>query len=53
MPPAFPAAKDSTITPKISSRCLTAAAAPLIANTNVPPRSSTTNKMCVTGISLA
>src|ERR1700757_3999109 len=50
MPPALPAAKDNTIPPKISNRCLTAAAAPLIANTNVPPRSSTIDKVCVMGL---
>ena len=42
MPPELAAAKDSTRTPKTSSRCFTAAAAPLSANTKVPPRSSAT-----------
>src|SRR5690349_1122010 len=40
MPPAFPAAKESTMMPKKSSRRRTPAPAPLSAKTNVPSRSS-------------
>src|SRR6185312_13301613 len=47
MPPTLPAANASTITPKMSRRYFTAATAPLIANTNVPPRSSTVTRMRV------
>src|SRR5690348_4809374 len=44
MPPALPAANANTITPKISRRCRVAATAPLMANTKVPPRSSTISR---------
>src|SRR5690348_12167597 len=47
MPPTFPAANASTITPKMSRRYFTAATAPLSANTNVPPRSRTVTRMWV------
>ena len=39
IPPKFPATKDRTRMPKMSSRRLTAATAPLIAKTKVPPKS--------------
>ena len=45
IPPELPAAKDNTRTPKISSRCLTPAVAPLSAKTNVPPRSKATSSV--------
>src|SRR6185312_15040109 len=45
MPPTLPAVNASTVTPKMSRRYFTAATAPLIANTKVPPRSSTITRM--------
>ena len=39
IPPKFPATKDRTRMPKMSRRRLTAATAPLIAKTKVPPKS--------------
>ena len=45
VPPEFPAAKHSTMTPKKSSLCWTALVAPLSANTNVPVRSNTANSV--------
>src|SRR5437667_9829788 len=43
MPPAVAVANETTSTPKRSSRCLTPAAAPLRAKTNVPTSSSTSS----------
>ena len=45
IPPKFPATKDRTRMPKMSRRRLTAARAPLIAKTKVPPRSRIRTKV--------
>src|SRR5271165_7441603 len=45
IPPKFPATKDRTRMPKMSSRRLTAATAPLIAKTKVPPKSRICTKV--------
>src|SRR5690606_15381804 len=47
IPPKLPATNDSTRIPKRSSRRLTATSAPLMANTKVPPRSSTRTKVSI------
>src|SRR5690349_5845967 len=52
IPPEFPAAKDNTRTPNRSSLFLTAAVAPLSANTKVPPRSKATSRELITICSL-
>ena len=47
MPPALPAAKDSTSTPNTSRRCRTPLMPPLSANTKVPKRSSTRTSVSI------
>jgi hypothetical protein len=47
IPPALPATNARTLTPNTSSRLFTPDAAPLMANTNVPTRSSVATSVAV------